>query len=297
MDNVIAWLAERVVAMLEGLMAFLRATVFTSPDVTVFPQVQLLASRASLVVSAGFGLAIVTAGAVAMTHGTFQVRYQAKDLLPRLVFGFVASNLGILLCGLLIELANAVTAVMIDEAAVGPETIEFVQVRIVAAMGDSTSGVLAVVIGLIIVVLFYLLLATWFFRIAILIILAGVAPVALACYSLPQTQPAAQLWWRTLLACLATPVLQAITFSTGIGLLLDPTHNMPVLIGVPPGAPSMDTFNLFIVACLLWLTARIPKLMARYLTRAGAPVSMAAVVLRSVVVQSATRWLPVPARR
>jgi hypothetical protein len=92
-------------------------------------------------------------------------------------------------------------------------------------------------------------------------------------------------------------VLQAITFSAGIGLLLDPTHNMPVLIGVPPGAPSMDTFNLFIVACLLWLTARIPKLMARYLTRAGAPVSMAAVVLRSVVVQSATRWLPLPTRR
>jgi hypothetical protein len=157
--------------------------------------------------------------------------------------------------------------------------------------------VLAVVIGLIIVVLFYLLLATWFFRIAILIILAGVAPVALACYSLPQTQPAAQLWWRTLLACLATPVLQAITFSAGIGLLLDPTHNMPVLIGVPQGAPSMDTFNLFIVACLLWLTARIPRLMARYVTRGGAPVSMAAVVLRSVVVQSATRWLPVPTRR
>lgn len=297
MDNVVAWLAERVVGMLTGLVGFLGATVFTSPDVTVFPQVHLLASRASLIVSAGFGLAVVAAGAIAMSHGTLQVRYQAKELLPRLVVGFVASHFGMLICGLLIELANAVTTAMISENAVGPDTIEFVQARILATTGNPTSGVLAVVIGLIIVVLFYLLLAAWYFRIAILIILAGIAPVALACYALPHTQPAALLWWRTLLACLATPVLQAITFTVGIGLLLDPDHNAPILLGAAPGAPSMDTFNLFIVACLLWLTVRIPRLMARYVTHTRTPVSMAGVVLRTVVLQSATRRLPAPARR
>jgi hypothetical protein len=91
MDNVIAWIAERVVAMLEGLLALLSATVFTSPDVTVFPQVRLLASRSALLVSAAFLFAVIAAGVIAMTHGTFHVRYQAKDLLPRLVFGFIAS--------------------------------------------------------------------------------------------------------------------------------------------------------------------------------------------------------------
>ena len=296
MDNVIAWLAERVIGMLGGLMAFLRATVFTSPDVTVFPQVQLLASRSSLVVSAGFVLAIITAAAVAMTHGTLHTRYEARELLPRLVFGFVMSHFGVMLCGLLIELANAVTAAMIAENAVGPQTIEYVQVRITAAMGDASTGVLAVVLGLLIVVLVYMLLAAWFVRVAVLIVLAGVAPVALACYSLPQTQPAAQLWWRTLIACLATPLLQAVAFSAGISLLLDPTHNLPVLLGAT-GVPSMDTFNLFIVMCLLWLTVRIPRLMARYVTHARGPISMAGVVLRAVVIQSVTRRRPMPARR
>jgi hypothetical protein len=293
MDNVIAWIAERVVAMLDGLLALLSATVFTSPDVTVFPQVRLLASRSALLVSAAFVFAVIAAGVIAMTHGTFHVRYQAKDLLPRLVFGFIASHFGVLLCGLLIELANAVTAAMISETSIGPETIRYVQTRMTAAMGDTTTGVLAVVIGLIIVLLVYMLLAAWFFRIAILIILAGIAPVALACYSLPQTQPAAQLWWRTLLACLATPLLQAISFSTGISLLLDPEHNLPILLGVTPGVPSMDTFNLFIVMCLLWLTVRIPKLMARYVTHTGGSLSIAGVVLRTVAIQSVTRRPPI----
>ncbi len=297
MDNVIAWLAERVIGMLGGLMAFLRATVFTSPDVTVFPQVQLLASRSSLVVSAGFVLAIITAAAVTMTHGTMHTRYEARQLLPRLVFGFVASHFGVMVCGLLIELANAVTMAMIAENAVGPQTIEYVQVRMTAAMADPASGLIAVVLGLIIVVLVYMLLAAWFFRIAILIVLAGVAPVALACYALPHTEPAAGLWWRTLLACLATPLLQAITFTAGINLLLDPTHNLPVLLGATPGLASMDSFNLFIVMCLLWLTVRIPRLMARYVTHGRSPISMAGVVLRTVVLQSVTRRLPVPTRR
>ena len=46
--------------------------------------------------------------------------------------------------------------------------------------------------GLLRTVLFYLLLVSWFARVAVLIVLAGIAPVALACYSLPQTQPPCQ---------------------------------------------------------------------------------------------------------
>jgi hypothetical protein len=297
MDGVIRWLAERVEALLGGLIAFLSASVFTSPDVTVFPQVETIAARSSFVVSTGFVLAIVVAGAVAMTHSSVQTQYGAKELLPRLVFGFVISHFGAQLCQMLIVTANALTEAMVGQAAAGPEAVAYVQVRIVAAMSDPTAGVLAVVIGLLIVVLMYTLIASWVVRIGVLIVLAGIAPVALACYCLPYTQPAAQLWWRTLLACLATPVLQAISFTTGINLLLDPDSNLPVLIGLGPGTPSMDMFNLFVVLCLLWLTVRIPRLMSRWVTHRGSSVSMAGVVLRAVVIQSVTRRLPIPRRR
>jgi len=154
------------------------------------------------------------------------------------------------------------------------------------------------VIGLISGVLFALLQVGWFARIAALIVLAGIAPAALACYALPHTQPAAQLWWRSLLGCLSIPVLQAIFFSTGVDLLLSPDHNIPILLlgaGAGP-TPSTDVFNLFIAACLLWVTVRIPRLVGRYVTRAG-QMSTAGVVLRAVIIQSITRRLRVPVRR
>jgi hypothetical protein len=295
-NGLIEWLAERVQGMLGGLVSFLTATFFTSPDVTGFPQVQLLVSRSMVVVNAFFVLAIIGAGATAMTHGTFQIRYQAKDLLPRLVFGFVVANFGSELCRMLIETANALMVAMVGETASGPQVIEFVKARILGAMADPASAVLAVVIGLIIVVLFYMLLVGWFVRIATLIVLAGIAPAGLACYALPQTQAVAGLWWRALLGCLATPVLQAIFFTTGVNLLLDPDSNVALLLGLPAGVPSTDVFNLFVAASLLMLTVRIPKLVARYVTRGGGQMNTAGVVLRAVVLQSVTRRLRIPGR-
>jgi hypothetical protein len=296
-NGLIEWLAERVTGMLGGLVSLLTATFFTSPDVTGFPQVQALVGRSIVVLNAAFVLAIIAAGAIAMGHGTVQIRYQAKDLLPRLVFGFVIANFGVELCQMLIETANALMTAMVGQTASGTKVVEFVKARIVSAMSDPAAAVLAVVIGLIIVVLFYLLLVGWFARIVTLIVLAGVAPVALACHALPQTQVAASLWWRSLLGCLATPVLQAVFFSTGVELLLDPDRNVQILLlGIGPGAPGTDVFNLVIAACLLWVTVCIPKLVARYVTRGGR-MSTGGLVLRAVVVGSITRRLHIPLRR
>ncbi len=296
-NGLIDWLAERVTGMLGGLVSFLTATFFTSPDVTGFPQVQALVDRSVVVLNGVFVLAIIAAGAIAMGHGTFQIRYQAKDLLPRLVFGFIVANFGVQLCQMLTETANALMTAMVGKTASGSKVVEFVKARIVSAMSDPTAGLFAVVIGLIIIVLFFMLLVGWFARVATLIVLAGIAPVALACHALPQTQAAAALWWRALLGCLATPVLQAIFFSTGVELLLDPDRNVQILLlGAGPATASTDIFNLFIAACLLWVTVRIPKLVARYVTRGG-QMSTAGVVLRAVVVQSITRRLRIPTGR
>lgn len=289
LDDAVGWLAQRVQGMLSALVSLLGASFFTSPDVTVFPQVQLLADRSAAIVAAAFALAIVAAGLTAMTHGTVQVRYEVKDLLPRLVFGFVMSAFGVPVCHVLIEVANAVTAAMVGDTSSGARSVEFVRAHLVSALTDPASAVVAVVIAVIIVVLFYLLLATWLVRVITLIILAGVAPLALACYCLPQLQPAAQLWWRTLLGTLATPVAQALCFTTGVRLLLDPDVNVTVLL-TPAG--STDVVNLFIAAGVLWLTARIPSLIGRFALQNGAGRSSAGVVLRTLVVQSVTRRLP-----
>ncbi len=288
LDEAVGWLAQRVQGMLSALVSLLGASFFTSPDVTVFPQVRMLADRSAAIVGAAFALAVVVAGLTAMVHGTVQVRYEVKDLLPRLVFGFVMSAFGVPVCRVLIEVANAVTAAFVDDASSGPRSVEFVRAHLVSALTDPASAVVAVVIAVIIVVLFYLLLATWLVRIITLIVLAGVAPLALACYCLPQLQPAAQLWWRALLGTLATPVAQALCFTTGVRLLLDPDANMTVLL-TPAG--STDVVNLFIAAGVLWFTVKIPSLIGRYALHNGSGRSGAGVVLRTLVVQSVTRRL------
>ncbi|MFI5893813.1 conjugal transfer protein TrbL family protein [Actinoplanes sp. NPDC051513] len=287
MDGLVSWLTEKVVDLLSGLLTLLASTLFVSPDVTVLPQVKAIADKSALIVNACFILAITAVGIATMTGESIQMRYGIKELIPRLVVGFVLSAFSVPLTSELISIANALTVSMTGTTAPTTETINFVNARITAAQSDEGSALLVAIIGLLIVVLMFILVGTWLTRIGLLLILAGIAPVALACYATPWTQGAADLWWRTTLGCLATPVLQAVGFSAGIDLLINPDANLPILLGLP----GSDTLNLLLVVGVLWVTVRIPSMMRRFVTRKGSP-SMGGVVLRAVFVQGITRRVP-----
>ncbi|MGW4294010.1 conjugal transfer protein TrbL family protein [Micromonospora chersina] len=292
MNGLVSWLAEKVVDLLGGLLAFLASSIFVSPDVTVLPQVQSIAAKSALVVGACFILAIIAVGVAAMVGGSVEVRYGIKELLPRLVVGFVLSAFAVPLTGVLIDVANALTVSVAGTSAPTTEAVTFVRARIAPAMTDEGSALLMAVIGLLIVVLMFMLVGTWLARIGVLVVLAGIAPVALACYATPWTQGAAQLWWRSLLGCLATPTLQAVAFSAGINLLIDPESNLPILLGLP----SSDAVNLMLVSVVLWVTIKIPGMMRRYVTRSGSS-NTGGVLLRAVFIQGVTRRLPLPLAR
>lgn len=287
MDGLVSWLAERAVDLLSGLLALLASSLFVSPDVTVLPQVTSIAGKSALIVNACFVLAIIAVGVAAMTGDSIQLRYGIKELMPRLVVGFVLSAFSVPLTGELISIANALTVSMTGTSAPTTETINFVKARVTSSMSDEGSALLVAVIGLLIVVLMFMLVGSWLTRIGVLLILAGIAPVALACYATPWTQSAADLWWRTMLGCLATPALQAVGFSAGIDLLITPKANLPILLGLP----SSDTLNLLLVAGVLWVTVKIPSMMRRFVTRKGSP-NMGGVLLRAVIVQGVTRRVP-----
>lgn len=289
MDGLVSWLAEKVVDLLGGLLAFLASSMFVSPDVTVLPQVTSIADKSALVVDASFILAIIAVGIVAMVGDSVEVRYGIKELLPRLVVGFVLSAFAVPLTGVLIDIANALTASIAGTTAPTTEAVTFVRARIASAMTDEGSALLMAVIGLLIVVLMFMLVGTWLARIGVLVVLAGIAPVALACYATPWTQGAAELWWRCLLGCLATPTLQAVAFTAGIDLLVDPEANLPILLGLP----SSDAVSLMLVIVVLWVTIKIPGMMRRYVTRSGSSNS-GGVLLRAVLIQGVTRRLPLP---
>ena len=287
MDGLVGWLAEKVVDLLGGLLALLASTLFVSPDVTVLPQVKAIADKGALVVNACFILAIFAVGIATMTGDSVQMRYGIKELIPRLVVGFVLSAFSVPLTGELISLANALTVSMTGTSAPTTETVNFVQARITAALEDDSNALLIAIIGLLIVVLMFMLVGSWLMRVGVLVILAGIAPVALACYATPWTQGAADLWWRSFLGCLATPSLQAVAFGTGIDLLINPDSNLPIVLGLP----GSDTLNLLLVIVLLWVTVKIPSLMRRYVTRKGSS-NIGGILLRAVFIQGIARRIP-----
>jgi hypothetical protein len=112
MNGLVSWLAARVLDLLGGLLTFLTSTIFTSPDVTILPQVKAIADKSALVVNASFILAIIAVGVATMVGDTVQMRYGVKELVPRLVVGFVLSAFAVPLTSVLIEVANALTGAM-----------------------------------------------------------------------------------------------------------------------------------------------------------------------------------------
>jgi hypothetical protein len=128
-----------------------------------------------------------------------------------------------------------------------------------------------------------MLIITWLGRLTVLLIVAGTGPVALMCHALPQTDPVARIWWRSLIGCLAVQVLQAVTLHMAVATLLSPDANLPAL-GLPRDPTGL--LNLLITCFVLWLVIRIPKWVARSFggnaARAG---SVLGSVVRVVVVQ------------
>lgn len=289
LDGIVQWLVEAILATLDAVLSLITDGLLVTPDVTGLPQVQALAGRSVWVVDTVFMLAFVAAGALAIVAGgNERARYTVKDLLPRLVVGFTAAHFSPQLCSTLIEGANAVTAAMTADGPSGQTAMTAIRTHLHAASDQTVPLLFAVLAGLIVVLLVTTAIGL-VVRIAVVLVLTAVAPIALACHALPQTDPAARLWWRSILGCTAVPVLQAFTLAAGQWILLDPAHLLPAL-GLP--SESGELVNLFVVVVLLWTTVRIPGLVRRYVTSTGRTPNLLGTVVRVVVVQQLGRAMP-----
>ncbi|MEV0430599.1 hypothetical protein [Micromonospora sp. NPDC050495] len=290
-DQILDWLSATILATLDALFAVISSALLITPDVTGLPQVQALTGRSVLVVDAVFVLAFVAAGVLTMTAGGSETsRYTIKDLVPRLIVGFVAAHFSQLWCGMLVDLANALTGALSTPDGDSDGALRAIRAHIGAGQDKSAVLLFVVCVGIIAV----LLAGTAFsviVRFAVVIVLTAVAPLALACHALPQTDPVAQLWWRSYSGVLAVPVVQGFTLYAGQWMLTDPQHLLPVL-GLP--AEPGGAINLFVVMVMLWTTLRVPSLMRRFVSTgaSGRGVNMLGAAVRVIVVQQATRTVP-----
>jgi hypothetical protein len=282
-DGVVNILTTWTMGALNWVLGLLSNTLFTSPDVTALPQVHDMSQRALLAANACMALIVTIVGFLAMTHGSLQDRYSVKDLLPRMLVGFLAANMSTLVLTTAITGANALTEALAGEGFSSQDSFNQIKRVVLGAAGSPSQFIVLLVLRELAVWLLILLLVTWLGRLAVLLVVGATAPIALLCHSLPQTDPIARVWWRSLAGCLLIQILQAVTLHMAVATLLTGGATLPAL-GLPNDPTGL--LNLLIACYLLWLVIRIPTWVSRtFGGTAGRGGSMLGSIVRVLVVQ------------
>ncbi|MGH8877260.1 MAG: hypothetical protein ACRD0P_07975 [Stackebrandtia sp.] len=197
--NPLKWMNYYLVLGYINLMRFMMRTT------VIFPwQMSDVASDMSDTVTkitwASYVVFIMAAGLIVVTYQSLQSRYGAAQLLPRLVIGLAAASLGPWMLSQVAQIANALIKALGDYKEADVDDI----LDEAGETADITAMVLAAVTFMLLMVLVFHA-AT---RLAVALVLYVFAPAALACHALPYTEALAQLWWRMLLATVASAVGQ-----------------------------------------------------------------------------------------
>jgi hypothetical protein len=271
-DEFMVWLEDQLVVAIEYVFQLL-VVLLLAPQVYNLPQVATIRTQAMMIVNTGFVLAILAAAVAVMTRGTLQQTYGPAELLPRLLIGLLAANFSDPILRFAIDTTNALLLALTGGGITTDGSLEH-SIRVWLGQDPLTGqwflnldrSIVQAIIFIAIIVLLFQLFIGWFVRLGVLIMLAGVAPVALALHATPWTDGAARLWWRTLFGCLATVLLQGSSLYMAGTVMLDPQASLTA-VGVPTG--RADVADLLIFLVILIVTMKIPGLVARYLTSAG----------------------------
>jgi hypothetical protein len=286
LDQIVKWLGGVAADVINTVWGWLAATILVVPNVSVLPQVQAIHDRSLAIVNVCYVLAFIAVAVVVMARGTVQMRYGFTDLAPRLVFGFVAANFAMPLCQALIRFGNAVTRAITGQNIATNEALSQMRRIVEGSLVNPAIGLLTTVVSLTIAGLVIWIIVGWIVRLGLLIVLVGVAPIALACHGTPWTDPAARLWWRAFIGALGTVAGQAVALHTAAVIYWSPdaqVGEIPLL----PYDPT-EVFNLFVIACILYAVAKIPSLIRQYVTHSRGS-NVLGMILRVAVVQQVTR--------
>jgi hypothetical protein len=262
------WFKGLVTSAINPTLELLGQSVLSSPDVTEQGQVRQVWTIAIAIADTLFVLMALVGGVVVMTHDSMQSRYSIKEIAPRLVVAVITANVSLLICANAIQLANAMSRAFLGEGLDPNEAVGGIGAYIVDATG--TGGFL-ILLALGATVMAIALACVYLARAAIVVLLVAVAPVALACHALPQTERIAMLWWRSLAACLVVQIAQALVLITTIRVFLAPDG--AGALGVTAGD---GLINLLTTICLFWIMLKIPAWAGRVVFGpGGSPIKAA----------------------
>ncbi len=240
------WLQSLAAGALPPALRAAGQLLFQTPQYDAISEVEKAWTTVRNITDAIFVLAVLGAGLLVMASGTFEAEYSVKRLLPRLALAAVLGNASLAIIGLLIRLENAVVTALLGA---DPSTTVWSQLTAGLAAPNPSQQVISSLIALTAAVLAVLLVVVYIARDLILLVATVMAPLALAAYSLPQTEEIARLWWRIYTAALFVQVLQAVLISIGVQLL----HHTDWL-----GTPASDLVNGLVLVTLLYLIVKLP---------------------------------------
>ncbi|WP_435107177.1 hypothetical protein [Nocardiopsis synnemataformans] len=201
------------------------------------------------VANSSYVLVVVAAGILLMSYQSVQTSAGVKEVLPRLVLGFVAANSSFLLTEMMRELANGIAVNMLDGAANVDSISETIRRVLGNPQGEALVMLLLMLIGSLLA--FFFMLAA-IVRIVLWILLTAVAPLALAGHALPQTDGIARLWWRAMGALVVIQIAQAIVLRLMVTLFLS-RDAAPNFIEAAQGV-----IDVLLIICCMYVLVRIP---------------------------------------
>jgi hypothetical protein len=251
----IGWVAT---TGMKPVLAALGSTVMATPDLTHNGRVHTFWLTSLVAANAIFVLLIVAAGLVVTSHQTLQIRYGLKEVLPRLAVGALLSNTSLVLCGKAIEAANALTAAIAGQGVNGHAAANYLTDA--ADRGEHGDTFLLSVLAVAIIVMALVVIITFIVRMMGLVVLIGIAPLALALHALPQTEFLAYTWWRALAAVLGIQLGQAVIVVATLRVFLSPTGTS--FVGLPASGSSL--LDALVALSMLWLLIKLPGWTKRF---------------------------------
>ncbi len=196
--------------------------------------VRAIADAALLVITLMSGVNLILRAHVGTTY------HELAELFPRLVLGALLANTSLSWARLAIDANNALCG------AVGQFALPAW-----SQADTATQALVGVIVVLVYLITSLLLLLQMLMRLALVDVLLVVAPLALLCWVLPQTQGWARLWTSTFFGAVFTQFLQVLALKLGASLLSDPsvipadTALLEVFLGIAVLAVTMKIPGLF----------------------------------------------------
>lgn len=251
---------------LNWLLEMLGRTLLSTPTLDQLPRVGEIWEQSRLFVVAAYSLVVLLGGILLMGNQSVQTRHSVREIGPRLVVGFLAANLSLVLGDQAIRFANAMSVAVLgnglDPQTAGKALSELLVTLVATSL--VSGGVFPGLLSLGLAILLVGLLIGYVVRVALTVLLLAGAPLALMCHGLPQTDGVARWFWRAGAGVLGIQVGQSLTLICALKVFLEPGgfgfFGMPMTDG---------TVNLIVLIALVWILVKIPGWVLRQVRGGG----------------------------